>query len=43
MKEVFLSMIKNTLSIVLHEPIGVVGEIIPGTSHVNASLENARL
>jgi aldehyde dehydrogenase (NAD+)/aldehyde dehydrogenase len=29
MKEVFLSMIKNTLSIVLHEPIGVVGEIIP--------------
>jgi aldehyde dehydrogenase (NAD+)/aldehyde dehydrogenase len=29
MKEASLNMIKNTLSIVLHEPIGVVGEIIP--------------
>jgi aldehyde dehydrogenase (NAD+)/aldehyde dehydrogenase len=29
MKEVSLNMTKNTLSIVLHEPIGVVGEIIP--------------
>jgi aldehyde dehydrogenase (NAD+)/aldehyde dehydrogenase len=33
-------MIKNTLSIVLHEPIGVVGEIILGISNANASLES---